>query len=95
MAEESSFEMDSHFELFRSLRMSNERWNDDIAYAFSTHRLCLRVFGVWPLQTQTLFAKTLWISWTIGLVRLCKRKDTISIRFYNSFLHTKFDRTFF
>ncbi|KAF3054460.1 Odorant receptor 324 [Nylanderia fulva] len=40
--------------------MSAERWNDDIAYVFSIHRIFLRIFGMWPLQTQTLFTRIRW-----------------------------------
>ncbi|XP_012222833.2 odorant receptor 13a-like [Linepithema humile] len=37
--------------------MSDERWNDDIAYAFSTHRLWLRIFGLWPFGKFTIFMR--------------------------------------
>ncbi|XP_018341860.1 PREDICTED: uncharacterized protein LOC108748309 [Trachymyrmex septentrionalis] len=40
--------------------MTNKRWNDDIAYVFSTHRLFLKVYGLWPLQKQTVFTKIQW-----------------------------------
>ncbi|KAF3054478.1 Odorant receptor 273 [Nylanderia fulva] len=40
--------------------MSTERWNDDIAYVFFIDRIFLRIHGVWPLQTQTLFTRIRW-----------------------------------
>ncbi|EGI58732.1 Odorant receptor 47a [Acromyrmex echinatior] len=40
--------------------MMNKRWNDDVAYVFSTHRLFLKVYGLWPLQKQTVFTKIQW-----------------------------------
>ncbi|XP_070167690.1 odorant receptor 13a-like [Polyergus mexicanus] len=40
--------------------MSTEHWNDDIAYTFSAHRIFLRIYGLWPLQAQTLFTRIRW-----------------------------------
>ncbi|EFN63737.1 Putative odorant receptor 13a [Camponotus floridanus] len=37
--------------------MSAKRWSDDFAYAFSIHRIFLKIYGLWPLQEQTLFTK--------------------------------------
>ncbi|KAF3054474.1 Odorant receptor 271 [Nylanderia fulva] len=45
--------------------MSTERWNDDIAYVFSIHKIFLRIYGMWPLQTQTLFTR---IRWSLCLI---------------------------
>lgn len=56
--ERSSFE----YAVIRVLplaRMSDERWNDDIAYAFSTQRTSLKILGLWPLETKTIFTKAL------------------------------------
>ncbi|KAL6253412.1 hypothetical protein P5V15_015262 [Pogonomyrmex californicus] len=40
--------------------MTDKRWNDDIAYSFFTHRIFLRIYGLWPLQTQTVFTNIRW-----------------------------------
>ncbi|XP_077266954.1 odorant receptor 4-like [Temnothorax americanus] len=40
--------------------MTGKRWNDDVAYVFSTQRVFLRVYGLWPLETQTVFTKIRW-----------------------------------
>ncbi|XP_012534857.1 uncharacterized protein LOC105835825 [Monomorium pharaonis] len=40
--------------------MTDKRWNDDIAYVFSTHRQFLRIYGLWPLQAKTVFTKIRW-----------------------------------
>ncbi|KAG5343793.1 OR10A protein, partial [Acromyrmex charruanus] len=40
--------------------MTDKHWNDDIAYVFSTHRLFLKGYGLWPLQKQTVFTKIQW-----------------------------------
>ncbi|XP_011878863.1 PREDICTED: uncharacterized protein LOC105568088 [Vollenhovia emeryi] len=46
--------------------MMDKRWNDDIAYVFSAHRLFLGPYGLWPLQTQTVFTKIRWGFCTIA-----------------------------
>ncbi|EGI58730.1 hypothetical protein G5I_13194 [Acromyrmex echinatior] len=40
--------------------MTDKHWNDDITYVFSTHRLFLKGYGLWPLQKQTVFTKIQW-----------------------------------
>ncbi|XP_039314324.1 odorant receptor 63a-like [Solenopsis invicta] len=40
--------------------MSNDVWNDDIAYEFSTHRTLMQILGIWPLQKKTVFTIIHW-----------------------------------
>ncbi|KAF3054475.1 Odorant receptor 364 [Nylanderia fulva] len=50
--------------------MSTDRWNDDIAYVFSIHTIFLRIYGMWPLQTQTLFTRIRWGFCLIALITI-------------------------
>ncbi|XP_025987230.1 uncharacterized protein LOC113003172 [Solenopsis invicta] len=45
--------------------MSNDVWNDDIAYAFSTHKTFMQILGIWPLQKKTIFTIIHWSVITI------------------------------
>ncbi|XP_011065383.1 PREDICTED: uncharacterized protein LOC105152670 [Acromyrmex echinatior] len=40
--------------------MSDDVWNDDIAYVFSTHRTFMQILGIWPLQKRTIVTIIQW-----------------------------------
>ncbi|XP_032680054.1 uncharacterized protein LOC116848260 [Odontomachus brunneus] len=47
--------------------MSDDRWNDDVAYAFDTHKMFMNAMGLWPLQKMTPLATIRWGLLTILL----------------------------
>ncbi|EFN89556.1 hypothetical protein EAI_00735 [Harpegnathos saltator] len=49
--------------------MPDDRWNDDVAYAFDTHKMFMNAMGLWPLQKMTAFTIMRWSLLTILLVR--------------------------
>ncbi|XP_071625922.1 uncharacterized protein [Temnothorax longispinosus] len=46
--------------VFATTIMSDDVWNDDIAYEFSTQRTFMQILGIWPLQKKRIFMTVQW-----------------------------------